>query len=79
MGSLILLVIVVLLNALGGRGMTNYGSVFNASGSTTDLQMQHDHEEVIKRQDKIWRRLLRSYLFWIALAGIIVSVIISKV
>lgn len=59
--------------------MTNYGNVEHASGAATDLQMEHNHKKIIDRQDTIFGRLLRSYLFWISVAGIIVSIVLSKI
>jgi hypothetical protein len=79
MGSLILLIITCLVYGLGRpRGMTNFVDSNMPSGATTDLQMEHNHKELMDRQDSIWVRILKSYLIWIAIIGIIVSIVLSK-
>jgi hypothetical protein len=79
MGSLILLIITLLLYGAGRRGMTYSVHTDMPSGATTDLQMEHNHKEVINRQDSMLRRILKSYLFWIAIIGIVVSIVLSKI
>jgi hypothetical protein len=80
MGSLILLVIAFILYGPGKRGttavqMNNDG--FN--GAITDLQMAQNHKEITTRQDSMLGRILKSYLFWIGIIGIIVSIVLSKI
>ena len=75
MGSLLILLISIFV-ATGSRGMTNSS---NATGDTTDLQMDHDHKKIMEKQDTMLSKLLKSYLFWIPIVGIIVSIILSKI
>jgi hypothetical protein len=80
MGSLILLIITCLVYGLGRpRGMTNFVNTDMPSGATTDLQMEHNHNEVMGRQDSVLVRILKSYIIWIAIIGIIVSIVLSKI
>ncbi|MBA2937242.1 hypothetical protein HZF08_02910 [Paenibacillus sp. CGMCC 1.16610] len=75
MGSLLILLISIFV-VTGSRGMTNSS---NATGATTDLQMDHDHKKIMEKQDTMLSKLLKSYLFWIPIVGIIVSIILSKI
>jgi hypothetical protein len=77
MGSLILLIITCITKGVGKSGVINPG--IDATGATTDLQMQHDHKKLIEKQDSVFGRLFRSYLFWISILGIIVSIVLSKI
>ncbi|MCM3270543.1 hypothetical protein [Paenibacillus elgii] len=49
------------------------------SAYTTDLHMQHDPAKEFKRQDNAVKRYFKSKLFWIAAAGIVISVILSEI
>lgn len=75
--SLLLLLLSFFVNGVGRRGMTQH-PVQNPTGSITDLQLEHDHSKVIETQNSLFGKLVRSYLFWISLCGILVSVILSK-
>ncbi|MGO4499725.1 hypothetical protein AB4114_27930 [Paenibacillus sp. 2RAB27] len=79
MGSLIFLVISVLIFFVGSGGMSSYNNVSNATGALTDLQMNHDHKKMLDTQNNRLVRLFKSYLFWIPVAGIIVSIVLSKI
>lgn len=75
MGSLIFLVITVLLFSSG----SNYFNTWNATGAATDLQMNHDHKKMVNAQHSRLVKLLKSYLLWIPVAGMIASVVLSKI
>ncbi|MBD0379858.1 hypothetical protein [Paenibacillus sedimenti] len=75
MGSLVLLIITFFLHGAGIRGFTDTGA---GSGAATDLNMEHEHQKLMQRQDSLLSRMIRSYFFWIAIAGILVSVVLSK-
>ena len=77
--SLGLLILSFVLSGVGRRGMTNHDNVGDPSGSITDLQMEHDHKKVVEAQNSLMSKVIRSYLFWISLMGIIVSMLISKI
>ncbi|MDU0204751.1 MULTISPECIES: hypothetical protein [Paenibacillus] len=79
MGSLIFLVITFMIFFLGSGGMTSYRNVSNDTGALTDLQMNHDHKKMLEKQNNGLVRLLKSYLFWIPVTGIIVSIVLSKI
>lgn len=64
---------------LGSGGMTSYRNVSNDTGALTDLQMNHDHKKMLEKQNNGLVRLLKSYLFWIPVTGIIVSIVLSKI
>jgi hypothetical protein len=71
MGSLILLVVTLLLKGLGSSGASNaYGNI--------DIQMQQDHKKDLEKQDNIICRIFKSVFVWIPIAGIIISIILSK-
>ncbi|CAN7717461.1 hypothetical protein LJR153_005961 [Paenibacillus sp. LjRoot153] len=72
MGSLILLVVTLLFKGLGSTGASN------ASGNI-DLQMQQNHRSDLVKQDSIISRIYKSYFVWISIAGIVISIVISKV
>ncbi|MFD0697906.1 hypothetical protein ACFQZT_27915 [Paenibacillus sp. GCM10027628] len=77
MGSLILLVISFFLNGAGLQGFTGT-SGDPMSGTVTDLNMEHNQKKLMQRQDSLLGRIIRSYFFWIAILGILVSVVLSK-
>jgi hypothetical protein len=72
MGSLILLIVTLLLKGLGSTGASNY------SGNI-DLQMLQDHNKDMKKQDNIISKIFKSVFVWISIAGIIISIILSKI
>ncbi|CAN7727463.1 hypothetical protein [Paenibacillus sp. LjRoot56] len=75
MGSLIFLLVTVLLFSSG----SNYFNTWNATGAATDLQMNHDHTKMVNGQHSRLVKLLKSYLLWIPVAGMIASVVLSKI
>ncbi|MEC0232555.1 hypothetical protein [Paenibacillus alba] len=79
MGSLGLLVLSLMLFSPGSGGRSNYINTWNATGAVTDLQRNHDHTKMAAAQHKGLVGLLKSYLFWIPVAGMIASVILSKI
>lgn len=79
MGSLILLVLTFVIYGFGIRGMVNSNSSRIPSGSITDIQLEHDHNKTVDFQNRVLVRILKSYLFWISVAGILTSIVISKI
>lgn len=78
MFSLLLLILSLFLNGVGRRGSGRQPEIENPSGNITDLQIEHDHPSVLDHQSPLFGRLLHSYLFWISLFGILVSIGISQ-
>jgi hypothetical protein len=76
LGSLALLVLTLLVKGLGRRGIQGYRADPN-SGATTNLQLQHDHREVIQQQDSLLKSIFKSYFIWISIFGIITAVVIT--
>lgn len=72
MGSLILLIVTLLFKGLGSTGASN------ALGNI-DLQMQQNHKNDLIKQDMIISRIFKSYFVWISIAGIIISIVLSKI
>ncbi|MCP1310164.1 hypothetical protein [Paenibacillus tyrfis] len=68
-----LLTLILSFVFLGGGGRYN-----GVSAYTTDLHMQQDPGKVFERQDNVVKRYFKSKLFWIAAAGIVISVILSE-
>lgn len=79
LGSLIFMVITVMIFYSGSGGESNYINAVNATGALTDLQMNHDHKKMVNTQHNRLVRLLKSYLFWIPVAGMLASVVLSKI
>ncbi|MFB6367256.1 hypothetical protein ACFCP7_25060 [Paenibacillus elgii] len=75
--SLLTLIVNFVFVGGGGRGITYNGGSAEAH-YVTDLQMQQDPGKVFKRQDNVVKRYFKSKLFWIAAAGIVISVILSE-
>ncbi|MCP3775922.1 hypothetical protein NLX71_21870 [Paenibacillus sp. MZ04-78.2] len=75
--SLLTLIVNFVFVGGGGRGFTYNGGSAEAHYAT-DLQMQQDPGKVFKRQDSVVKRYFKSKLFWIAAAGIVISVIMSE-
>ncbi|MBW7452478.1 hypothetical protein ACFOLF_26370 [Paenibacillus sepulcri] len=74
LGSTALLILTLLIKGLGRRGMSGTDPY---SGSTTDIQLEHNHREVIQTQDNLMKAILKSYLVWISIIGIATSIIIT--
>lgn len=76
MGSLILLMVSVVISGIGFQ-FVNWRSQVNdeLEGETNNSSSRK--KAVIERQDKSLGRVLRSYLFWISIAGILVSIGLS--
>ncbi|MBP1965704.1 hypothetical protein [Paenibacillus aceris] len=79
MGSLGLLVVSLMLFSPGSGGRSNYINTWNTTGALTDLQRNHDHTKMAVSQHNWLVGLLKSYLFWIPISGMILSVILSKI
>jgi hypothetical protein len=71
MGSLILLIVTLLLKGLGSTGASN-------NSGNIDLQMLQDHKIDMEKQDNIISKIFKSVFVWISIAGIIISIILSK-
>gem|GEM_PF-3580101 len=78
MGSLTLLIITCFLQGVGLRGFTNMSNTDTMPGAATDLNMEHNHQDLMESQDTFLRRILRSYLFWLSIIGIGGSILLSK-
>jgi hypothetical protein len=71
MGSLILLIVTLLLKGLGSTGASN-------NSGNIDLQMLQNHKKDMEKQDNIISQIFKSVFVWISIAGIIISIILSK-
>lgn len=76
MGSLILLMVSVVISGIGFQFINWRTQVTDElDGETKESSSRK--KTVIDRQDKSLGRVLRSYLFWIAIAGILLSIGLS--
>jgi hypothetical protein len=76
MGSLILLMISIVVSGIGFQFVNWRTQVTDElDGETRDSASRK--KAVMDRQDKSLGRVLRSYLFWIAIAGILISIGLS--
>ncbi|MEW9698169.1 hypothetical protein [Paenibacillus sp. SI8] len=80
MGSLILLMISVVISGIGFQ-FVNWRSQVNdeidGEEQGSNSRSSARKKSIMDKQDKSLRRLYRSYLFWIAVAGILVSIGLS--
>lgn len=77
MGSLILLMVSVVISGIGFQFVNWRSQVTDEiDGETRDSGSRK--KAMIDRQDKSLSRVLRSYLFWIAVAGMLISIGLSK-
>lgn len=77
MGSLILLMISVVVSGIGFQFVNWRSQVTDELEEETKTSSTRK-KAVMDRQDKSLKRVLRSYLFWIAIAGMLVSVLLSR-
>jgi len=77
MGSLILLMIDVVVSGIGFQFVNWRSQVTDELDEETKTSSARK-KAVMDRQDKSLKRVLRSYLFWIAIAGMLVSVLLSR-
>lgn len=77
MGSLILLMISVVVSGIGFQFVNWRSQVKDELDEETNSSSARK-KAVMDRQDKSLKRVLRSYLFWIAIAGMLVSVLLSR-
>ncbi|MHC0559798.1 hypothetical protein ACYEXS_09200 [Paenibacillus sp. MAH-36] len=77
MGSLILLMISVVVSGIGFQFVNWRSQVTDELDAETNSSSARK-KAVMERQDKSLKRVLRSYLFWIAIAGMLVSVLLSR-
>ncbi|WP_189020436.1 hypothetical protein [Paenibacillus marchantiophytorum] len=77
MGSLILMMIAVVVSGIGFQ-FVNWRSQVNDELDTETKGSSGRKKAVMDRQDKSLGRVLRSYLFWIAVAGMLVSIVLSR-
>lgn len=77
MGSLILLMISVVVSGIGFQFVNWRSQVTDELDEETNTSSARK-KAVMDRQDKSLKRVLRSYLFWIAIAGMLVSVLLSR-
>lgn len=76
MGSLILMMIAVVVSGVGFQ-FVNWRSQVNDELEEETKTSSSRKKNVMDRQDKSLKRIGRSYLFWIALAGMLISVGLS--
>ncbi|NEW08294.1 hypothetical protein GK047_20030 [Paenibacillus sp. SYP-B3998] len=76
MGSLILLMISVVISGIGFQ-FVNWRSEVSDEVEGETKSSSSRKKAIIARQDKSLGRVYRSYLFWIAVAGIVVSIGLS--
>jgi hypothetical protein len=77
MGSLILLMISVVVSGIGFQ-FVNWRSQVTDELDAETKSSSARKKAVMDLQDKSLKRVLRSYLFWIAIAGMLVSVLLSR-
>ncbi|NOV01484.1 hypothetical protein GC097_15815 [Paenibacillus sp. LMG 31457] len=77
MGSLILLMISVVVSGIGFQFVNWRSQVTDELDAETNSSSARKRA-VMERQDKSLKRVLRSYLFWIAIAGMLVSILLSR-
>ncbi|BFT70137.1 MULTISPECIES: hypothetical protein [Paenibacillus] len=77
MGSLILLMISVVVSGIGFQFVNWRTQVTDELDEETNSSSARK-KAVMERQDKSLKRVIRSYLFWIAIAGMLVSVLLSR-
>ncbi|MBP1962238.1 hypothetical protein [Paenibacillus aceris] len=77
MGSLILLMISVVVSGIGFQFVNWRSQVTDELDAETNSSSARK-KAVMERQDKSLKRVLRSYLFWIAIAGMLVSILLSR-
>lgn len=76
MGSLILLMISVVVSGIGFQ-FINWRTQISDETEGETGESGSRKKTVIDRQDKSLRRLARSYLFWISLGGMAISIVLS--
>ena len=76
MGSLILLMISIVVSGIGFQ-FVNWRSQVTDELDGGNEESGSREESRMDRQDKSLERVLRSYLFWIAIAGILISIGLS--
>ncbi|WP_261302238.1 hypothetical protein [Paenibacillus andongensis] len=76
MGSLILLMISIVVSGIGFQ-FVNWRTQVNDELDGETQGSGSRKKAVLDRQDKSLGRVLRSYLFWIAIAGILISIGLS--
>ncbi|KQX51603.1 MULTISPECIES: hypothetical protein [unclassified Paenibacillus] len=78
MGSLLLLIVTFIAKGASSQGFTSLTGLGGTSGSATDLTMEHNQKKHFQFQDSLVGRIVKSYLFWISITGILISIVISK-
>ncbi|NEW07217.1 hypothetical protein GK047_14505 [Paenibacillus sp. SYP-B3998] len=78
MGSLLLLLITFVAKGALSQGFTGVTSLDGTSGAATDLNMEHNRKKIFQLQDSLIGRIIKSYLFWISIVGLLVSIVITK-
>lgn len=76
MGSLILMMVAVVVSGIGFQFVNWKSQVSNELEEETNTSSNRK-KSAMDRQDKSLKRIGRSYLFWIALAGMLVSIGLS--
>ncbi|WNR43448.1 hypothetical protein [Paenibacillus roseipurpureus] len=76
MGSLILMMIAVVVSGVGFQ-FVNWKSQVTDELEEETKTSSGRKKAVMDRQDRSLKRIGRSYLFWIALAGMLISIVLS--
>ncbi|WP_310500551.1 hypothetical protein [Paenibacillus qinlingensis] len=76
MGSLILMMVAVVVSGVGFQ-FINWKSQVNNELEEETKTSSNRKKSVMDRQDKSLKRIGRSYLFWIAVAGMLISIGLS--
>ncbi|AEI43570.1 hypothetical protein [Paenibacillus mucilaginosus] len=76
--SLFILVTRTLIFFVRSGGLSGTMNTGDAGGAATDLQMNHDQNRLTERQHRAMYGLLRSYVLWAAVLGILISVVLGQ-
>jgi hypothetical protein len=76
MGSLILMMVSVVISGVGFQ-FVNWKSQVTDELDAETKTSSNRKKSVMDRQDKSLKRIGRSYLFWIALTGMLISIGLS--
>jgi predicted nucleic acid-binding Zn ribbon protein len=75
MGSLILLMISMVISGIGFQFVSFRRQAGEDPGE--QLGSAERKQSMLEKQDRSLRRFYRSYLFWISIIGIVVSILLS--
>lgn len=75
--SLLLMIVALFMNGVGRRSGNKDSEIENPSGSITDLQSDRGYDPVKEQESSLFGNLRTSYLFWLSLIGLFVSIALS--